>query len=194
LVVLGAIGSLLGVTSVIAQSMSVRPAGVTGRLTTELREQAVKCGLAGESCAVQPYKLCADDGPYIATLITPYSRVALAAMDAERNGQTLRRMGPASVNRWGVAVSVSPSAHSTDPGTIERLEIRRDGRVIQPLKATVGPVTATRSDGTSWPSTRGFFVVPPEAFEPSADIDIRLIGPSGEATCRLNRTRLQALR
>jgi hypothetical protein len=190
-----ALAVCLAVASAVAQGTVPPPTpGVIARLTVETREQAVECGRAGADCAVRPYELCPGDGRYVATLVTPFSRVASAVLDAERNGRSLSRLGAASVNRWGVAIYVSPIQHSTDPESIARLEIRRGGRVILPTKTTVGVVTVTLSDGSTRPSTRGFFAVPADVFEPSTDVDIAFIGSSTQATCRLDRDRLRALR
>jgi hypothetical protein len=189
------LAAFLSVASAVAQGTLPQPAaGVIARLTVETREQAVECGRAGADCAVRPYELCPGDLRYVATLVTPFSRVASAVLDAERTGRSLSRLGAASVNRWGVAIYVSPLQRSTDPESIARLEIRRAGRVILPMKSTVGVVTVTLSNGSTRPSTRGFFAVPADAFEPSTEVEIAFIGSSTQATCRLDRDRLRALR
>jgi hypothetical protein len=168
--------------------------GVIARLTAEIREEALQCGRTGPECVVRPYDLCPEAPDYVATLITPFSRVAIAAMEAQKNGRPLGRMGAATVNRWGVAISVSPAAHVPNPSAIERVEIRRDGRTIQPAKTTVGPITTSMSDGSTRQSARGIFTFSAEAFEPSTDVLVVLTGSSGERTCTLDRARLTALR
>jgi hypothetical protein len=168
--------------------------GVVGLLTAHTREEAIECGRAGVRCAVLPYQLCPPGATYIATLMTPFSRIALAELDAEQTGRSLRRMGPAAVNRWGVGIYVSPAEHSSDRGTVGRVELRREGRVIHPVKATVGPLTQTLEDGSTRVSNRGYFVFTADAFEPTASVTIAFVGPSGEATCTLDRARLRGIR
>jgi len=167
--------------------------GVIGRLTPEMRQAAVQCGRSGADCAVRPYELCPEQGPYLATLVTPFSRVALAAMEAEQNGQPLGRIGPASVNRWGVAIHVLPRPGAVTPDSIARVEIHRDRLVIQPTQSTVGPVTTRRQDGSSLESTRGVFGFGSDAFDPSSEITVVFTG-SSQTACTLGRERLQDLR
>jgi hypothetical protein len=168
--------------------------GVLGKLTTETRQQALECGRKGLACAVVPYQLCPDDRRFSIVLVTPFSRGALAAVEAASSGRPLGRMGPAAVNRWGISVHISPPSTTVNPEPIERMELRREGRVIQPMKATVGPVTLSAGSGPAQVSMRGAFDFPPEAFEPSAPVQLILVGPSGEFHCTLERARLQTLR
>jgi hypothetical protein len=168
--------------------------GVIGKLTAETRQQALECGRQGPVCAVVPYQLCPDDSRYSIVLVTPYSRVALASVEAASSGRPLGRMGPAAVNRWGISVHVSPASRPGKPEPIERIELRREGRVIQPVKATIGPVTVSSGSGPGQVSQRGVFDFPAEAFEPSAPVQLILAGPSGKSLCTLERARLQTLR
>jgi hypothetical protein len=182
------------VPSVVAQEAPPLATGVIGRLTAESREEALRCGRAGADCAVRPYDLCPAGEEYAARLITPFSRVAVAALEAQRDGRPLGRMGAATVNRWGVAISVSPAPHTSNPPTITRVEIRREGQTIHPVKATVGPITTSRSDGSTGQSMRGLFTFSPEAFEPSTTVLVAITGSSGETICPLDTTRLAGLR
>jgi hypothetical protein len=168
--------------------------GVIGTLTSQTREQALECGRRGPDCAIVPYQLCPDDQRYTAVLLTPFSRVALAAIDAEKNGRPLGRIGPASVNRWGVSIHVSPVTHAGNPEPIERIELRREGKVIQPTTTTVGPVTITSPSGAAKVSTRGVFNFSADVFEPSAALQLVLVGPSGESGCTLEKAHLRTLR
>lgn len=185
---------LSSLVSLVAQGAPPLAKGVIGRLTAETREEALRCGRAGADCAVRPYELCAAGQEYAATLITPFSRVAIAAMEAQRDGRPLGRMGAATVNRWGVAISVSPAPHASTPAAIAHVEIRREARTIQPVKVTLGPIATSLPDGSTRQSTRGIFSFSAEDFEPSTDVDIVLSGSSGEAICTLNPARLGALR
>jgi hypothetical protein len=168
--------------------------GVIGKLTAQTREQAVACGREGPGCAIIPYQLCPGDGRYTAALVTPFSRVASAAAEAEKTGRPLGRMGPAAVNRWGVSIAVSPAAGTSTPESITRVEIRRNGRVVQPATSTVGPITIALSDGSSRVSTRGVFTFAADVFEPSGDLNIVFVGSAGETSCTLDRPHLAALR
>lgn len=168
--------------------------GVIEKLTAQTRDQAIECGRQGPTCAIVPYQLCPNEGRYTAVLLTPFSRVAFAAVEAEKGGRPLGRMGPASVNRWGVSIHVSPAPHRGNPEPIERVELRREGQVFQPVKTTVGPVTVTSPEGTAVTSTRGAFSFPAAVFESSAALELVLIGPSGESRCTVERPQLRTLR
>jgi hypothetical protein len=171
------------------------PEGVA-RLTVASRQDALQCGNAGATCAVDPYQLCPEQAAlYSIRLITPFSRVASAELDANTNAQPLGRMGPGAVNPWGVALSVSPAEHSTAAAAISRVEIRRDdGTVIQPEWTTLGAITTTIASGATKRLSRGFFVFPVETFAPRGDLKLILLAESGETTCTLDRSQLAALR
>ena len=180
----------------LAQATPTAPSGVIPRLTTETLDQAVACGRSGAECAVTPYLLCPDaNGRYAARIATPFSRVASAVFDAQKSGRQGRPMTPVAVNRWGIGIYVFPAARSANADAIQRLELRREGRVITPLTATVGPIAAQIGDGSTTELARGFFTFPPETFSSSADVTVVFIGrSSGETTCLLERSQLQALR
>jgi hypothetical protein len=141
-----------------------------------------------------PYELCPRTSGYAAALVTPFSRVAEAAYDDARGAKPLGRMGPVSVNRWGIAVSVSPAADTPMPDAIERVEVRRAGRAISPQKSTAGPMAVRTATGSVVSSRRGFFVFPAAAFDSSAAVDVVFIGARGETVCHLDEARLRALR
>jgi hypothetical protein len=171
-----------------------RAEGVIARLTAETKAEAVACGRSGPACAIAPYELCPRTSGYTASLVTPFSRVAEAAYDEARGAKPLGRMGPVSVNRWGIAVSVFPAAGTPDPDAIERVEIRRGAQSISSQKSTVGPVAVTTADGSVLSSRRGFFVFPATVFDPSADIDVVFVGGRGQTICHLDPVHLKALR
>ena len=186
--------ALAGSFSSAAGQSDARAEGPIQRLTPETREQALACGREGRECALTPYELCQGNADYTVRLITPFSRVAEASLDAEEGRRPVGRIGPASVNRWGIALSVAPASRASAAASIGRVTIQRNGDVVQPIEATVGPVTAVSADGTIRAVNRGFFVFPASAFEPSTDVTIVLTGSSGTVSCRLDRRRLSALR
>jgi hypothetical protein len=126
-------------------------------------------------------------------LITPFSRIALAAFEADNGGKPLGRMGPATVNRWGIAVSVVPGRSSDVAAAIDHVEIQKEGELVRPIRATVGPITTANADGSVRQSTRGLFVFPALAFEPSSDTTVLFIGSSGAVSCTIDRAQLQTL-
>lgn len=186
--------ALAGSSSSAAGQSSARAEGPMQRLTPETREQALACGREGRDCALTPYELCQENADYSVRLITPFSRVAEASLDAEEGRRPVGRIGPATVNRLGIALSVAPAARGSSTASIEQVTIQRDGDVVKPVQATVGPVMTRATDGTIRALNRGFFVFPATAFEPSMDVTITLTGSSGESSCRLDRRRLSALR
>lgn len=170
------------------------PTGPIERLTSETRELALACGRSGAECAVHRYELCREENTrYAVRLITPFSRVAEAAFDAQQTGKSLGRMGPATVNRWGIALSVAPAERSESAGAIKSVEIRKGPVLIQPTRSTVGSLTTEAVDGSPRQLARGFFVFPASAFEPTSDITIVLAGSVGEESCAVNRERLRTL-
>ena len=52
----------------------------------------------------------------------------------------------------------------------------------------------TMGDGTAKTLSRGFFVFPIETFAPTAELNLVLVGQSGETTCTIDRRRLASLR
>jgi len=178
-----------------AQSATA-PGGGIARLTAATRQEAVDCGNSGASCALVPYDVCPEEAEhYSVRLITPFSRVASAALEARKNAQPLGRMGPGAVNQWGIALSVAPAERSATAEAIQRVEIRRDdGTVIQPRWTTIGPVTTKITGGTTVRLSRGFFVFPVEAFLPTGDIAVVFVGQSSETRCTIDRQQLSTLR
>jgi hypothetical protein len=186
-----AFAAMPGVSGLSAQAPQT---GIIERLTTETHAQAVACGRRGMDCAVTPYELCPADGRYAARIATPFSRVALAVFDAVKAGRRPNPMTPGAATRWGVGIFVFPAENSAKADAIQRLEIRREGRAIQPTTSTIGPITVKNADGTSRQLARGFFAFDADAFAATADVTVVFVGASGEATCMLDRTRLSALR
>jgi hypothetical protein len=188
------IAALVGAGRISAQSSPPSADGIIERLTMETRDQAIACGRAGIDCAVAPYALCPLNGRYAARIATPYSRVASAVYEALKAGGRPNPMTPGAATRWGVGVFVFPAEDSANAESIQRLEIRREGRVIRPTTSTVGPISARMPDGATKQLTRGFFAFPFDAFAPTADVTVIFVGLSGETACTLERSRLQALR
>lgn len=168
--------------------------GIVERLTAETHQQAVACGRSGSDCSVIPYELCASDGRYAARIATPFSRVASAVTDAITAGRRPNPMTPGAATRWGVGVFVYPADNSAKAEAIQRLEIRREGRTIQPTTSTVGPLTVKNADGSATQLARGFFAFGADAFAPTADITVVFVGSAGETTCVVDRARLATLR
>jgi len=177
-----------------AQEFAV-PEGPSDRLTQQGRDRAVECGRIGPECAITPYELCgSESGPFTVRMVTPFSRVAEAVVEAEAGRKPLGRMGPAAVNRWGIGLSVYPAQGSVAADSIRQVFIRKDGQLVQPIGATVGPITRQASDGTTQSMTRGFFAFTASAFDGSSAVTIILVGSAGETSCTLDRARLGTLR
>jgi hypothetical protein len=175
----------------IAQSTDT---GIIERLDAETHAQAVACGRSGPACSVAPYQLCASDGRYAARIVTPFSRVASGVNDAMMAGRRPNAMTPGAATRWGVGIYVYPAENSEKADAIQRLEIRRDGRTIQPATSTVGPLSVKATDGSTKQLARGFFAFPVDVFAPTADVTVVFVGSAGETTCVLDAARLRALR
>jgi hypothetical protein len=138
--------------------------------------------------------LCASDRRYAARIATPFSRVASAVSEATMTGRRPNALTPGAATRWGVGIYVYPAENSTRAEAIQRLEIRRDGKTVQPTTSTVGPLTVKNADGSTKQLARGFFAFPADVFAPTGDVTIVFIGNAGETTCVLGRAQLSALR
>jgi hypothetical protein len=169
--------------------------GILPRLTVETYDEAKACGRAGFKCATEPYLICPSaNAMYTVRLATPFSRVASAVAENLKSGRSGRGMERGNANRWGSGLYVLPAERSPSARAIEQVEIRREGRTIQPLTTTVGPIAVPMPDGSSKQLARGYFAFAPEAFLPTADLTIILTGPDGVTQCIVERARLQELR
>ena len=165
-------------------------------LTEETEEEAIACGQSGADCAVRPYLLCPSEiERYSAWIATPYSRIASSVFNAVEKHQRPRSMEPGLANRLGTGVYVSPPGGSFEQAdSIQRVVIRRGEQIIQPTTTTIAPITIENAAGDKKQLARGFFAFPLDAFSPTSDITVVLIGPSGESSCSLPRLRLATLR
>jgi hypothetical protein len=169
-------------------------AGLIERLTAETHEQAIACGRLGAECAVVPYALCPSDGRYSARIATPFSRVASAVLEAIKAGRRPNPMTPGAATHWGVGIFVFPADNSAKADAIQRVEIRREGRIIQPSTSTVGPITVKVGGASTKQLARGFFAFPPDTFSPTANVTVVFAGAAGETTCTLDIAHLRSLR
>jgi hypothetical protein len=185
---------LTAVVPSVARQRDAAAPGPIARLTAETREEALACGRKGRDCAVTPYELCQDIAEYTIRLITPFSRVAEASLDAEEGRRPVGRIGPATVNRWGIGLSVLPASRVSSPASIGQVTIQREGQTVRPVNATVGLMAVATPDGAVLMLNRGFFVFPVDAFEPSTDVTLVFTGSSGDVFCSLDRRQLSALR
>jgi hypothetical protein len=188
--------SLNGAVAAPRQSQPERSAGVVAHLTDADHSQAIACGRSGEECAIVPYQLCPSEtgGRYSAQIATPYSRVAKAAFEAAKSGRGGRGMERGAANRWGTGIYVFPAERSVNADAIQRIEIRREGRVIEPTTSTVAPIALTMPDGSTKQLARGFFSFPPDVFSPNADVTVVFVGVSGTTSCTLQPLLLRRLR
>jgi hypothetical protein len=178
-----------------ARAAQAPSAGVITKLTPELYREAMACGRAGADCAVTPYQLCpSPDGPFEATLATPFSRVAGGVYESIRNRQRVRSMDRGAATAWGIGIYVNPSARPGVRSVIRRVYLKRDGREVGPLTSTVAPVTTTATDGSARELARGFFAFSPDAFRPGRSVTIVFVGSEGEYECTLDSTRLGRLK
>lgn len=188
----------LALSNLTAPLFAQRAGGEAGikPITREARTEAIACGKSGTDCAIAPYRLCSPEiGPqYSAWIASPFSRVASSIFEALAKHAKPDPMTPGEANGWGVGIYVSPSEDFGTAAAIERIVIRRAGATIEPITTTIAPVAVTNPQGRKKQLSKGFFAFPMEAFAPTSDITIVLIGSAGEATCSLDRRRLSILR
>ena len=183
------------VCGVLAAGAQEPAAGVIASLTKETYAEAIACGRAGAECAVKPYQLCpSDQARYAAWIATPFSRVASSVFESVQRRQRPRPMDQGAAILWGVGVYVLPPDDVRRAESIKRVFLRREGKIIEAKTSTLAPVTLAGSDGVKREVSKGFFSFPIDAFAPISDLTVVLVGESGETTCTLERTRLQALR
>jgi hypothetical protein len=104
-------------------------------------------------------------------------------------------MEPGLANRLGTGIYVSPPGASFEQAdSIQRVVIRRGDQIIQPTTTTLAPITIQDAAGDKKQLSRGFFAFLLDAFSPTSDITIVLIGRSGESSCTLPRLKLATLR
>jgi hypothetical protein len=184
--------------STLAVRLSAQPADAAAgiaRITGESHKEAIACGKSGADCAVAPYRICASENKrYSAWIATPFSRVAASIYDALQKHQRPRAMEAGDANMWGVGIYVYPSEDYDSADSIERVQIRRAGEIIEPKTTTIAPVTSINPAGMKKELSKGFFAFPMDVFTPTSEITIVLIGSSGEMTCTFDRPKLSALR
>ena len=176
-----------------AMCLFAQGAGGIRRLTLETRDEAIRCGETGLACAIEPYRLCAPE-KYTAWIASPFSRVALSVAESLGRQDRPRPITPGAANGWGVGVYVSPAADFDSAESIKRVVIQRGSSTIEPETATLSPVTVENATGEKKQLLKGFFGFSLEAFAPTADITIVLIGSTGEVRCRLDQEKLSSLR
>jgi len=185
----------IAVGAVISVAGQQPSTGIIPRLSPDTYEQAKTCGRSGADCAVAPYQVCPSENTrYSVRIATPFSRVASATLEGVKSGKPGRGMDRENANRWGTGVYVLPAERSASASGIMGLEIRREGRVIEPLTITVGPIAVSMPDGSSKQLARGYFAFPPDAFASASEVALVFSGSPGQTTCVIDRARLAALR
>lgn len=170
-------------------------AGIIAALSPDDYRDAMACGRVGADCAVDPYRLCPSAGdPFAATIATPFSRVASAIVDANRERRRPRVMERGAATAWGVGIYVYPAERAGVTATIQRVYLRRGANRIDPLTTTVAPVSVTHPDGSLHELARGFFTFPVAAFKPDEPVTVVFVHSDGESRCTLDTSRLGILR
>jgi hypothetical protein len=162
-------------------------------VTLETHEEAVRCGEIGPECAITPYRLCSSE-KYSAWIASPFSRVARSVAEFRIRKVRPQLMTPGVANGWGVGVYVAPGSDYDRADSIKRVIIKRGATTLEPVTTTIAPVTLTNAAGEKKQVSKGFFSFPLEAFAPTADITVVLIGSTGEVRCNFDQQRLAALR
>src|SRR5262249_32524512 len=117
-----------------------------------------------------------DHDPFHFYIQTPYSTVSAAFAEAKRT-YTEVKVPPDAVLTARVAdVVVYPGSYAPTVEGIERVVLKRNGVIIQPLAAAVTPTTLSNGFGKKITVTEGRFTFPMAAFAPDTEVTIILIG------------------
>jgi hypothetical protein len=120
------------------------------------------------------------DAPFFVNISTPFTRVAVIAVEARRTFTAPVYPSLDTLNAGRVQVQVSPGSSMTTVDAIQNVVIKRRGQIIQPIQATVSPTVVQNSFGAKRTSAEGVFVFDFETFDPSkGPITLVMIGAGG---------------
>jgi hypothetical protein len=124
-----------------------------------------------------PFAVHGED-VFLVAIDTPYSRAAQRAWEAKRRLQPIPVMSLATLNSGQVRMRVGPGSSIRSADAIENVYIKRQSKIIKPLRLAVKPTTVRTLMGARRTLTEGEFVFPVSAFDPSEAVAVVLVGKS----------------
>jgi hypothetical protein len=142
---------------------------------------AIECGKQGGQdppCVFWDTGLCKNE-EFELTFYTGYKMVSYAVWNALRQGQPAPTPDFAEAQRTRVTVAVRALRASKNP--VDNVQVRRDGKVVQPAARSVTP-------------TEGRFTFDYPVWAPTTDIDLEVVAKVKPMMCRIEKSVLERMR
>jgi hypothetical protein len=140
------------------------------------------------------YSYLPKDPPFSVTISTPWTRAAIAALEAKRKYEPAPSLSIDALNRLGLSINVSPGSSLTTADAIENVVIKRGEIIIRPIDRSVKPHTIQNAMGAKRELSSGSFTFEMDALQPTTDLTIVLIGKRGNYEITLIPAELSYLR
>jgi len=167
-------------------------------LTDATYKEAITCGSESpwwRACAEENLSLECGASQVSVSLLTPFVRVM---MDVDRATKQLQRAAPPSLteaNRIITTVTVSPGTNLLTMRSPTRMVIEKNGARIDPVSASLMPVTMENSFGVKRSAANGVFVFPIGVFAPTAPLTVLIALNAGDPVrCELGIEKLRQMR
>lgn len=140
------------------------------------------------------YTYLPKDPPFNVTILTPWARAAMTALEAKRKYEPAPQLSADALNRLGLSIEVFPGSSMTTADAIENVVIKRGENIIRPIERKVEPRTIQNALGAKRELSMGTFRFEMDALAPTADVTIVLIGSRGNYEITLTPAELSHLR
>jgi hypothetical protein len=158
-----------------ASSVGVRPLTATSYAAAVDSVDGTESALLLESKYRTPF-LANGNAVFEVQVETPYLSAVKHAWDAKRRYQKVPPISLTALNGDLVRIKVTPGVNVSAADAIENVLFKRDGKVFQPVRKVVTPVTIQSKLGVKVTLTQGVFTFDFAVFEASTDISIVLVG------------------
>jgi hypothetical protein len=180
--------ALLSAAPAFAQIKAELPAGITPAWSNGIQPinrdsywNAVTCGKQGGQrplCVFYDAVLCPNDD-YTIAMFTPYKMVAYEVWRAVRAKQEPPTPSYAEAQRTRITVKLTPKAGAKNPVT--GLVVKRGARTVKP------PTQSLEAGG-------GSFIFDFDAFAPTDDVTLEMIGKARTQSCVIDKSVLSQMR
>ena len=171
-----------------AQIKAQLPAGITPPWSNGIQAinrdsywNAVACGKQGGQrplCVFYDAELCPNDD-YTIAMFTPYKMVAYEVWNAVRKKQEPPTPSYSEAQRTRITVKLTPKAGAKNP--VNGLVIKRGVKTVKP------PTQSLEAGG-------GSFIFDVDAFAPTEDVTLDMIGRARTQSCLIDKTVLAQMR
>jgi len=188
-IVLGVlVAAVLVAAPAAAQIKAQLPAGITPAWSSGIQPinrdsywNAVACGKQGGQrplCVFYDAELCPNDD-YTIAMFTPYKMVAYEVWNAVRKRQEPPTPSYSEAQRTRITVKLTPKAGAKNPAT--GLVIKRGAKTVKP------PTQSLEAGG-------GSFIFDFDAFAPTEDVTLDMIGRARTQSCLIDKGVLAQMR